>query len=145
MGSAENHQNGANGATTTATASDVKLFTATDVETLQEKSGDKKCYLIIHGKVYEVADFLDEHPGGPEIVKEYQGTDATDEFDDIGHSPDALEMLKTYEQGGIKGYVPKAKTAAGVKQDSSSIIVYVIMALIAAAAAYFMIQEQNNA
>ena len=24
---------------------------------------EKSCWLIIHGKVYDVTDFLDEHPG----------------------------------------------------------------------------------
>lgn len=29
---------------------------------------EKDCWLIIHGKVYDVTNFLDEHPGGYDIV-----------------------------------------------------------------------------
>lgn len=27
-----------------------------------------KCYIILHGKVYDVTDFLAKHPGGPESI-----------------------------------------------------------------------------
>jgi len=36
--------------------------------------------------VYDVTKYLDDHPGGSEIIVEYAGKDATDMFEDIGHS-----------------------------------------------------------
>lgn len=48
------------------------------------------CWVIIHGRAYDVTDFLPEHPGGPKIILKYAGKDATEEFDPI-HPPDTLD------------------------------------------------------
>lgn len=34
------------------------------VSDLKANTTEKSCYLLIDGKVYNVTDFLDEHPGG---------------------------------------------------------------------------------
>ncbi|KAF9560964.1 hypothetical protein CPC08DRAFT_742663 [Agrocybe pediades] len=49
----------------------------------------ESCWIIVHGKVYDVTDFLDEHPGGSKIILKYAGKDATQEYDPI-HPPDAI-------------------------------------------------------
>ncbi|TFY72153.1 hypothetical protein EVG20_g845 [Dentipellis fragilis] len=41
------------------------------------------------GNVYDVTDFLDEHPGGSRIILKYAGKDATQEYDPI-HPPNAI-------------------------------------------------------
>lgn len=58
----------------------------------QVKSHNKKddCWVIIHDKIYDVTDFLNEHPGGSAIILKYAGKDATKAFDPI-HPPDTLE------------------------------------------------------
>lgn len=38
------------------------------------------CWVIVHGKAYDVTDFLPEHPGGPKIILKYAGKDATEEY-----------------------------------------------------------------
>jgi L-lactate dehydrogenase (cytochrome) len=48
------------------------------------------CWVIIHGKAYDVTEFLPEHPGGPKIILKYAGKDATEEFEPI-HPPDTLD------------------------------------------------------
>ncbi|KAF4605342.1 Cytochrome b5 domain-containing protein 1 [Pleurotus pulmonarius] len=48
------------------------------------------CWVIIHNKVYDVTDFLRDHPGGAQIILKYAGKDATGVYDPI-HPPDALE------------------------------------------------------
>ena len=40
---------------------DANLYTLTD---LKAHTTEKTCFLLVHGKVYDVTDFLDEHPGG---------------------------------------------------------------------------------
>ena len=35
-------------------------------------------------KVYDVTEFLAEHPGGEEILLETAGTDSTEAFEDVG-------------------------------------------------------------
>lgn len=42
-----------------------------------------------------------QHPGGPEVLEEVAGKDATKDFDDIGHSKDAIEQMKQYCIGDI--------------------------------------------
>src|SRR5947199_6997952 len=50
----------------------------------------ESCWVIIKGKVYDVTDFLDEHPGGASIILRYGGKDATAEYDPI-HPPGTIE------------------------------------------------------
>lgn len=38
------------------------------------------CWVIIRGEAYDMTDFLDQHPAGPEIILKYAGRDATEEF-----------------------------------------------------------------
>lgn len=48
------------------------------------------CWVVIHGKAYDVLLFIDEHPGGAAIIMKYAGKDATKAFDPI-HPPDTLD------------------------------------------------------
>ena len=48
-------------------------------------------WLVIDGKVYDVTEFMDDHPGGGEIMLNAAGKDGTDDFEDVGHSPAARE------------------------------------------------------
>ncbi|KAF3901936.1 hypothetical protein ABW21_db0208111 [Orbilia brochopaga] len=61
----------------------------TSDEIARHNSADS-CWVIIHGKAYDVTDFLPEHPGGSKIILKYAGKDATEEFDPI-HPPDTLD------------------------------------------------------
>jgi L-lactate dehydrogenase (cytochrome) len=49
----------------------------------------QSCWIIVHGNVYDVTEFLDDHPGGSKIILKYAGKDATQEYDPI-HPPDAI-------------------------------------------------------
>ncbi|KAK7472416.1 hypothetical protein VKT23_000530 [Stygiomarasmius scandens] len=57
-------------------------------EVAQHNNRDS-CWIIVHGNVYDVTEFLDEHPGGSKIILKYAGKDATAEYDPI-HPPDAI-------------------------------------------------------
>ena len=37
----------------------------------------ESCWVIVHGKAYDVTEFLPEHPGGSGIILKYAGQDAT--------------------------------------------------------------------
>ncbi|TIC10775.1 WD40 repeat-like protein, partial [Wallemia mellicola] len=52
-------------------------------------SGLDRTIRALDGKVYDVTDFLPEHPGGSKIILKYGGKDATAEYDPI-HPPDAI-------------------------------------------------------
>ncbi|KAE9413080.1 hypothetical protein Angca_009406, partial [Angiostrongylus cantonensis] len=51
-------------------------------------------WIIIHNDVIDVTKFLDEHPGGVEIMIEYLGCDATDAFESVGHSTTARMLAE---------------------------------------------------
>ena len=40
-------------------------------------SSRESCWVIIKGEVYDVTNFLDDHPGGAAIILKYGGKDAT--------------------------------------------------------------------
>ncbi|XP_074575745.1 cytochrome b5-like [Curcuma longa] len=61
----------------------------------------KDCWLIIDGKVYDVTSFMAEHPGGDEVLLAATGKDATNDFEDIGHSSSARDMMAKYYIGEI--------------------------------------------
>ncbi|ORY07127.1 cytochrome b5 [Basidiobolus meristosporus CBS 931.73] len=67
-----------------------KTISAEELTTHATKSD---IWLAIDGKVYDVTKFLDEHPGGEEVILEQAGLDATEAFVDVGHSEDARNML----------------------------------------------------
>jgi len=50
-------------------------------------------WLVLHNKVYDVTKYLQDHPGGDAILMEVAGTDATEGFEEVGHSLEANEEL----------------------------------------------------
>ncbi|KAJ7514863.1 hypothetical protein O6H91_23G063500 [Diphasiastrum complanatum] len=79
-----------------AADTDAKLYTLQEVS---EHNNSKDCWLIIGGKVYDVTRFLEDHPGGDEVLLSATGKDATDDFEDVGHSTSARGMMEEYYVG----------------------------------------------
>ncbi|CAJ1796388.1 unnamed protein product [Sphenostylis stenocarpa] len=75
-----------------------KVYTLAQVS---EHNNSKDCWLIIDGKVYNVTKFLDDHPGGDDVLLSSTGKDATDDFEDVGHSKSARAMLVDLYVGDI--------------------------------------------
>ena len=69
---------------------------------LQGHTSRNDCWMVIDGKVYDVTKFLQDHPGGEEVLLEVAGTDASEAFDDVGHSDDAIEMMEEYFVGDFE-------------------------------------------
>ncbi|XP_018426594.1 PREDICTED: cytochrome b5 isoform X2 [Nanorana parkeri] len=76
----------------------VKYYT---LEEIQKNNHSKSTWIILHHKVYDVTKFLEEHPGGEEVLREQAGGDATETFEDIGHSTDARNMSKDFIIGEL--------------------------------------------
>mmetsp|Transcript_20368 Transcript_20368/g.3310 ORF Transcript_20368/g.3310 Transcript_20368/m.3310 type:complete len:106 (+) Transcript_20368:135-452(+) len=58
-------------------------------------------WVAIHGCVYDVTNFSD-HPGSIEPFLDVAGADASEEFDEKGHSEVALKMMDKYRVGVYK-------------------------------------------
>ena len=52
-------------------------------------------------KVYDVTSYLDDHPGGKEVMTDLAGRNADELFEDIGHSLEARKILKTLLVGDL--------------------------------------------
>jgi cytochrome b involved in lipid metabolism len=76
----------------------VKKYSLKEVEKHKDKNST---WLVIHDNVYDVTKFLEEHPGGEEVLLEQAGKDATEHFEDVGHSTDARTMMKDYLVGEL--------------------------------------------
>ncbi|CAI5671170.1 unnamed protein product [Oreochromis niloticus] len=70
----------------------VKYYRLAEIE---QQNSFKSTWIIIHNKVYDVTKFLEEHPGGEEVLREQAGGNATESFEDVGHSTDAREMASS--------------------------------------------------
>ncbi|OIV93882.1 hypothetical protein TanjilG_05585 [Lupinus angustifolius] len=76
--------------------SNSKVFTFEEVAKHNHKND---CWIIVNGKVYDVTPFLDDHPGGDEVILSATEKDATIDFEDVGHSDSAIEDMQKYYVG----------------------------------------------
>ncbi|KAK2036706.1 cytochrome b5 [Colletotrichum somersetense] len=66
---------------------------------LVEHHDIKDIWISIRGKVYDVSDYVEDHPGGIEVLKDVAGSDATESFEYVGHSEDAYKTLYKFQIG----------------------------------------------
>lgn len=52
--------------------------------------------------MYDVSKYLDDHPGGAEVMLDVAGQDADEFFEDIGHSKEARDELTKHYIGEFK-------------------------------------------
>ncbi|KAJ3340181.1 Cytochrome b5 type B (outer mitochondrial membrane) [Gonapodya sp. JEL0774] len=116
----------------------------------------KDIWVVIENSVYDITKFLDEHPGGEEVLIEQAGQDATEAFEEIGHSDDARKMLKTYLVGAVKNpdqkpvkkkVTPSKFSSQSTKSDSGSLLRLLVPVLIIIAffvAKYYSQEEEKK-
>ncbi|XP_076449750.1 cytochrome b5-like isoform X2 [Babylonia areolata] len=121
------------------------------LEEVKAHNDSKSAWLIIHNQVYDVTKFLDEHPGGEEVLLEQAGADGSEAFEDVGHSTDARDLMKDYLIGDIhpddrSGKSYKTNTGPlGREQGSSNWTGWLIplgIAVLAAVAYRFLVASK---
>ncbi|KAG9206865.1 hypothetical protein B5807_00434 [Epicoccum nigrum] len=75
-------------------------------EEVSKNNSRESCWVIVHGRAFDVTAFLDEHPGGSKIILKYAGKDATEAYEPI-HPPDTLDK-----------YLPKDKHLGEVDMET---------------------------
>ncbi|XP_073050560.1 cytochrome b5-like [Primulina eburnea] len=112
-----------------------KLFTLAEIS---EHNNKKDCWLLINGKVYDVTKFLDDHPGGDDVLLTATGKDATDDFEDVGHSSSARSMMDEFLVGEIDSSTissksqntPPPKQALAVQDKSSDFLIKLLQFIV---------------
>lgn len=102
-----------------------------------EHNSPKDAWIIIHGQgklfiitktpclltclqVYDVTEYFADHPGGADVLTEAAGTDASEDFDNAGHSEDAFEIMKDLCVGKLQGFEKKKAKLAPVAPVKST-------------------------
>ncbi|KAG6876629.1 hypothetical protein C0992_012205 [Termitomyces sp. T32_za158] len=76
--------------------------------TVAEHANRDSCWIIVHNKVYDVTEFLAEHPGGSKIILKYAGKDATEAYEPI-HPPDAITTNLPVEKQYVSRVFEKSR------------------------------------
>ena len=71
------------------------------LEEVKKHNTRDSVWFVIHNKIYDVTKFMDEHPGGEEVLLEQAGKNASEIFEDVSHSADAKDLMKTYLVGEL--------------------------------------------
>ena len=101
-------------------------------------------------KVYDVTTYLDDHPGGAEVMLDVAGQDADEFFEDIGHSKEARDELAKHYIGEFHmDEETKAKLAAQAEASKNAVqkspmgVIFVVF-LFVAAFVYQVFFSQNS-
>ena len=74
----------------------LKIYTRADVQTHNKADN---CWVVIGRMIYDVTEFLQDHPGGDDLILKYAGQDiegamkATNGIEDHPHTPAAFGMM----------------------------------------------------
>jgi len=113
------------------------------LEELKKHTTKDSLYVLLHEQVYDVTKFIDEHPGGDEVILAEAGIDATEAFEDVGHSDEARALLPdmlvgTFDKGSavdLKLFDDKKGTSSAVNvvvQQGSNVMYFVPLAFLGA-------------
>ena len=61
------------------TSKKIKKFTIADLKKHRSKND---MWIAVHGRVYDITGYKNEHPGGRKVLSNLRGTDATHQFID---------------------------------------------------------------
>jgi 4-hydroxysphinganine ceramide fatty acyl 2-hydroxylase len=82
-----------------------KRVRAYSAEEVAKHNSAGSCWITRAGKVYDVTAFLQDHPGGDDLILQHAGKDVEDIMRDVvehEHSDSAYDMLQDYAIGKIR-------------------------------------------
>ncbi|OAD04353.1 hypothetical protein MUCCIDRAFT_37214 [Mucor lusitanicus CBS 277.49] len=87
-----------------------------------DKKPEARKLIVVENKVYDITDFVFDHPGGERVLLTQEGRDATDVFHEM-HPPSAYELLANCYVGDCEPKLPidsndkKALNSAAFAQE----------------------------
>lgn len=92
-------------------------FTRAEVES---HSSSKSCYVTIKTKVYDVTDFVDDHPGGGDLILEYAGKDIEEILKDPTSHPHSEAAYEVLDDSLVGFVVPEKSVTTGESATNGS-------------------------
>ncbi|KAG8798848.1 fatty acid alpha-hydroxylase [Serendipita sp. 400] len=86
---------------TTTKRKQLRIYALEDLE-IERKKGN--VWITRNGKVYDVTTFVDDHPGGDDLIRQFAGKDigeAMEDEEEHVHSDSAYTMLEEYLVGKL--------------------------------------------
>merc|ERR1719440_232510 len=101
------------------------LNNVVEMEEVEKHKGKNDCWIVYHGMVLDVTDYLAKHPGGKRSILVFGGKDCTEDYDKIlphvkieEHCPETIiGMLPK------KGWSMTTKLAVGVGLAAAAVLV----------------------
>ncbi|MDR5891224.1 cytochrome b5-like heme/steroid binding domain-containing protein [Halomonas mongoliensis] len=86
-------------------AADDDALDSITLDELAEHDGAESCWKAIHGRVYDITDYVPDHPTEEEVILEWCGRESTEGWDNkrpgVPHSARAEAMLEEYLIGRL--------------------------------------------
>ncbi|CAK9012753.1 Cytochrome b5 isoform A (AtCb5-A) (Cytochrome b5 isoform D) (AtCb5-D) [Durusdinium trenchii] len=80
-------------------------------EELGKRCGQEDCWVALHGAVYDLTKFMENHPGGKHAILNVAGRDATEDFSSAGHGTHHRNVLSKVFVGTLEGFAPRQSSS----------------------------------
>lgn len=91
---------------------------------LEEHDSADSCWKAIGGRVYDITDYIPNHPTPESVITDWCGKESTEAWEDIrggsGHSATAAAMLRNYQVGVLEGAELAEEPEAETQQATTS-------------------------
>ncbi|QVQ50919.1 cytochrome b5 domain-containing protein [Spiractinospora alimapuensis] len=73
------------------------------LEAVEANDSEESCWTVIDGVVYDLTDWISQHPGGANRILGLCGTDGTERFEgQHGDNPGPTNQLQEFELGPVE-------------------------------------------
>ncbi|WP_409525557.1 cytochrome b5 domain-containing protein [Nitrincola sp. MINF-07-Sa-05] len=96
------------------------------LEELAQHNHAASCWKVIDGRVYDITDYIDEHPTPESVLTDWCGMESTEAWYDKGngrpHSPGALVLLAQFDIGVLAGHEAAAPAVTDIEPQADNLV-----------------------